>query len=564
MTGQTRHSTSRLFALPVFAAALLCAGGPSARAEQCWKSESSPPHGVTITGSSWQEADKGLPRHCLITGSTGTRTGVDERNYAISFEMRLPVGWNGRFLHQVNGGNDGVVVPALGDRADGPASGGLVPLARGFAVLSSDSGHSGADPANKARGLAAGAAFGLDPQARRDYGYAADMTLAPIAKAIIESHYGRRPEHSYMAGCSNGGRHAMVAASRMPESYDGFLAGNPGFDLPRAAIQHAWDIQAFAKVDADIRKSITREDGRLISSKIIEACDALDGMKDGLVSNLKACQGAFSFDTLACPSGSTEACLPPAKIAALKSVFSGPRDAKGKALYTDWPVDGGVGMGNWRAWKVESAVAPWNNYPIIATMGAASLGYIFSTPPVAVEGTNDKLIDFLLAYDFDRDAQKIFARATPFSESAMEFMAPPDVDDPQQAGLQKSGHKILIYHGQADPVFSLNDTIRWYDSLDRNTRGKANSFARLFAVPGMTHCGGGVSLDKFDALSALVEWAENGKAPESITASVSSTNKDVPTAWSPERTRPLCPWPASAKYAGGDPEKAASFVCAGP
>ena len=287
-------------------------------------------------------------------------------------------------------------------------------------------------------------------------------------------------------------------------------------------------------------------------------------MKDGLVSNLKACQGAFSFDTLACPSGSTEACLPPAKIAALKSVFSGPRDAKGKALYTDWPVDGGVGMGNWRAWKVESAVAPWNNYPIIATMGAASLGYIFSTPPVAVEGTNDKLIDFLLAYDFDRDAQKIFARATPFSESAMEFMAPPDVDDPQQAGLQKSGHKILIYHGQADPVFSLNDTIRWYDSLDRNTRGKANSFARLFAVPGMTHCGGGVSLDKFDALSALVEWAENGKAPESITASVSSTNKDVPTAWSPERTRPLCPWPAYAKYAGGDPEKAASFVCAGP
>ena len=564
MTGQIRRNPFYAPIAMIAAPLLLCGGIDGARAEGCFAGATPLPAGITITGSSWQEAEKGLPRHCLVNGNTGARTGADGRTYTISFEMRLPADWNGRFLHQVNGGNDGVVVPALGDRADGWASGGQVPLARGFAVLSSDSGHSGSDPANKPKGLASGAAFGLDPQARRDYGYAADMTLSPAAKSIIASHYGRRPDRSYMAGCSNGGRHAMVAAARMPESYDGFLVGNPGFDLPRAAIQHAWDIQAFAKVDADIRKSITREDGRLISSRIIEACDALDGLKDGLTSNLAACQKSFSFDSLACRAGSTDACLSGAKISALKSIFAGPHNSKGAALYSDWPVDGGVGTGNWRAWKVESTVAPWNNYPIIATMGAASLAYIFSTPPAPVDGTSEKLVDFLLAYDFDRDAPKIFAKAAPFEESAMDFMTPPDVDDPNLAGLRKSGRKMIVYHGQADPVFSLNDTIRWYEALDRNSDGKARSFARLFAVPGMTHCGGGVALDKFDALSALVDWVEKARAPESITAAVNPANKEVPASWSPDRTRPLCPWPAQAKYAGGDPEKASSFVCAGP
>ena len=118
--------------------------------------------GAVITGSKIQEADKGLPKHCIVTGKTGERTGADGKAYAIQFEMRLPAEWNGRFLHQVNGGNDGVVVPALGDKADALASGGRTPLARGFAVLSSDSGHAGSDPANKELGLAGGAAFGLD------------------------------------------------------------------------------------------------------------------------------------------------------------------------------------------------------------------------------------------------------------------------------------------------------------------------------------------------------------------------------------------------------------------
>ena len=518
--------------------------------------------GAEIVGSKMQETGSGLPKHCIVTGLANQRSGADGKSYAIRFELRLPAEWSGRFLHQVNGGNDGVVVPALGDKADGMASGGMVPLARGFAVLSSDSGHSGSDPANKSLGLTAGAAFGLDPQARRDYGYAADMTLSPVARKIIAAHYGKKPDYSYMAGCSNGGRHTMVAAERMPDDYDGFLVGNPGFDLPRAAIQHAWDVQAFVKADPDIRKSITKDDARLISSRIIEACDALDGVKDDLTSNLAACQKAFDFKSLTCAPGVTENCLSEAKVTALKASFAGPKNSKGEALYSDWPVDGGVGTGNWRAWKVESPVVPWNNYPIIATMGAASLNYIFSTPPVAVEGSSDKLVDALLKYDFDKDAPKIYARDETFKESAMDFMAPPEVDDPKLAALRKAGHKMLIYHGQADPVFSVNDTIRWYEKLDSNVKGEAASSVRLFTLPGGTHCGGGITLEKFDALTALTDWVEKAKAPDRIIASVNPANKEVPASWSPGRTRPLCPYPSYAAYSGsGSIEDAASFVC---
>jgi hypothetical protein len=520
--------------------------------------------GAVIVGSKMQEADKGLPKHCIVMGKVGERTGADGKPYAIQFEMRLPVEWNGRFLHQVNGGNDGVVVPALGDKADALASGGRTPLARGFAVLSSDSGHAGSDPANKGLGLAGGAAFGLDPQARRDYGYSADMTLSPIAKAIVAAHYGRKPEYSYMYGCSNGGRHTMVAASRMPEAYDGFLVGNPGFNLPKAAIQHAWDVQAFATIDPDVRKSITREDARLISAKIVEACDALDGVKDGITANLAACQKAFDFANLQCAAGASEGCLPTVKVAALRKIFAGPRNSKGQALYSDWPADGGVGTGNWRFWKVESPIAAWGNHSAIATMGAASLGYIFTTPPTKVEGTNDGLIASLLKFDFDKDAPKIFAKDAAYPESAMDFMTPPDAANPKLAGFPGTRRKMILFHGQADPVFSVNDTIDWYGRLDANSGGKAQGFARLFTLPGITHCGGGVGLEKFDALSALTDWVEKGVAPERIVASVNPANKEIPADWSPGRTRPLCPWPKIARYVGGDVESVQSFECRSP
>jgi tannase/feruloyl esterase len=566
MIPQHRLSFRMSFAAVGLMLGLVAPGAASAQSESCTQvtTQSLAIPGLVIDGSKMQAAGGGLPKHCIVSGAMNDRTGADGKHYAIRFEMRLPVEWNGRFLDQANGGNDGVVLPATGDQPKALASGGVPALARGFAVLSSDSGHSGSDPVNKALGLAGGAAFGLDSQARRDYGYAADMTLAPVAKAIIAAHYGRKPDFSYMFGCSNGGRHTMVAAERMPKAYDGFLVGDPGFDLPRAAIQHAWDAQAFVKADPDIRKSISEADAKLISRKITEACDKLDGLEDGLTANLAACQKAFDFDSLTCAPGASADCLPEAKVKALKTSFAGPKNSKGEALYSDWPVDGGVGTGNWRMWKVESPIAPWDHYPIIATMGAASLEYIFTTPPTPVQGTNDALMKALLGFDFDVDAPKIFARTDAYPESAMDFMTPPEVDDPKLGAFRQAGRKMIIYHGQADPVFSINDTVRWFERLSANADGHADSFVRLFAVPGLTHCSGGVALEKFDALGALIDWVEKGKAPDRIIASVNPANPEIPASWSPNRTRPLCPWPSYAKYSGGDPEQASSFACSNP
>lgn len=501
---------------------------------------------------------KGTPAHCQISGAANERTGVDGRRYAIGFEMRLPVAWNQRFLHQVNGGNDGKVVPALGALPIWRQNA----LQRGFAVISSDSGHTDADPANNAAGLAKGNVFGLDPQARRDYGYAANDTMFAVAQGLMRTHYGRAPSRSYMAGCSNGGRHALVAATRYGDRYDGILAGAPGYNLPKAAVQHAWDVQSWQIADPDIRKAFSPADMQLVASKVLERCDALDGASDGIVGDLPRCQAAFKLAELQCSGEKTAQCLSPNQVRALQRAFAGPRNSRGDMLYSDWSWDAGIGSGNWRFWKLESQIPPWNRLPLIATMGAGSLSYIFTTPPTRTAGSPDELIKFLTAFDFDKDAPRINAKDGTFTESAMQFMAPPDADDPKLATFRGRGGKLIVYHGNSDAVFSVNDTTRWFGKLQANTGGA--DFARYYPVPGMAHCSGGPATDQFDALGALVEWVEQGKAPSALTASVSPENKELPANWSKTRSRPLCPWPQVARYQSGDIESAASFRCAAP
>ena len=512
--------------------------------------------------------DKGTPAHCLVRGLINERTGSDGRKYAIGFEMRLPDVWNRRFLHQVNGGNDGKVVPALGTLQVYPTSA----LQRGFAVVSSDSGHSDEDPANNAAGLAKGNVFGLDAQARRDYGYSADDAVYTVARTLIDQRYGRAAARSYMAECSNGGRHALVAATRYADRYDGILAGAPGLNLPKAAVQHAWDIQSWQMADADIRKAFSPADMTLVANKVLERCDALDGLADGIVGNLKACQAAFRLPDLQCSGAKTDSCLSAQQVTALGRAFAGPRNSKGDMLYSDWSYDVGVGSGNWRFWKLESTIPPWGNMPVIATMGAGSLSYIFTTPPTRTAGNSAALLQYLSGFNFDTDAPRIFATGGGYTESAMAFMAPPDVDDPKLAAFRARQGKLIVYHGNSDPVFSINDTQRWFGRLMTNVQNSAGSpaggdssdFARLYGVPGMAHCVGGPATHQFDPLGALVDWVEQGKAPAALQASVNPANKELPAAWSRTRSRPLCPWPQVARYVGGDAESAASFRCTAP
>lgn len=514
---------------------------------------------VRITAATTVADDgKGLPAHCQVSGVANERTGADGRQYAIGFEMRLPAAWNQRFLHQVNGGNDGKIVPALGALQVLTTNG----LQRGFAVISSDSGHSDNDPANKPAGLAAGNAFGIDPQARRDYGYGANDTMFTVAQALMQAHYGRAPQRNYMSGCSNGGRHALVAATRYGDRYHGILAGAPGLNLPKAAVQHAWDVQSWQIADPDIRKAFSPDDMKLVAAKVLERCDALDGATDGIVGDLPRCQGVFRIADLQCSGDKTAQCLGAKQVSALQRAFAGPRNSKGEMLYSDWSWDAGVGAGNWRFWKLESQIPPWNRLPLIATMGAGSLSYIFTTPPTRTPGTPDDLVKFLSGFDFDRDAPRIYAKDGAFTESAMQFMAPPDVDDPKLQTFRAKGGKLIVYHGNSDAVFSVNDTTRWFAKLQANTGGA--EFARYYPVPGMAHCGGGPATDRFDALGALVEWVEQGKAPAALSAAANPDNKELPASWSKSRTRPLCPWPQVARYAGGELESAASFRCSAP
>ncbi|MFM2274275.1 MAG: hypothetical protein RL211_147 [Pseudomonadota bacterium] len=503
-----------------------------------------------------------MPAHCKVSGRMNERTGADGKPYAIGFEMRLPANWNGRFLFQANGGNDGVVTPAFGNVVSGgPTTNGLM---QGFAVLSSDAGHAMLPPA--AAGLVGGNLFGLEPQARLDYGYAANGALAPMAKQLITTHYGKAPKTSYMMGCSNGGRHGMVAASRYAREFDGIIAGNPGFNLPKAAVQHAWDIQAFSAVNPDIKAAFPPADMKLLANKVLEKCDALDGLADGMVNNLAACQTAFDVKALQCTGTKTAQCLSGPQVGALQKVFAGPVNSKGEKLYSDWPWDAGVGasqigFGSWRAWKLQGPIA---DLPIIGALGAGSVAYIFSTPPKPVAGNPPALIQSLLDYNFDVDAPKINATDAQFRESAVQFMTPPNATD--LSPFKARGGKLIVYHGSSDPVFSVNDTIRWYDGLNRNHGGNANTFARLFTVPGMNHCQGGPATEQFDMLSAMVDWVENGKAPAQVVATArTGVNPDVPADWISQgkpRSRPLCPYPQQARYRGaGDVNDAASFSC---
>lgn len=494
--------------------------------------------------------------HCLIRGKTADRQGVDGKTYAIRFELRMPAEWNGRFVHQFNGGNDGTVVPAVG-----PLLGGRkhdTALGRGYAVVSSDAGHDG--KANPDKGLAGGAAFGFDPQARRDYGYGAVATLQPIAEQLVEARYGKRITFRYGIGSSNGGRHGMVAAERMPDVFDGLLVGYPGFNLPKAAIQHAFDIQAWSKIDGDIAKAFSRDDLKLVADAVLAACDKIDGVVDGVVADADACEASFEIEALACQQGAASGCLRDAQIEALKTSFAGPRDADGKALYNRWIFDTGIASGNWRTWKVESRNEAWGMKPIIGVMGAASLAQVFTTPPTAVGGSPDELIAFLRAFDIARDGAKILATDGPFTESAIDFMVPPGAENPRLDAFRQAGNKMIVFHGNSDPVFSVVDTVDWYAKLDANNGGKASDFVKLYRVPGMPHGAGGPSFDDFDFFTPLVAWVENGQPPAGIGAGITEGNKE---AGSLIGTRFLyCPYP-SVTRAGSEPAAngEARYVC---
>jgi len=474
--------------------------------------------------------------HCLVTGTMNARKSpVDGRDYAIGFEMRLPTAWSGRYLYQANGGIDGSVAPAVGATRGGESG-----LQMGMAVISSDAGHAGNQ----------NPVFGLDPQARLDYGYQAVGTLTPMAKSLVSATYGRGPDRSYITGGSNGGRHTMVASTRYADQYDGFLAISPGFNLPKAAVAQIWGAQQWATVAtaADLATAFTPQERQLVAGTILARCDGLDGLKDGMVYSTAKCQNVFSIQghVPTCKSERDGTCLTRDQKSVIASVFGGAETSEGTPIYSSFPFDPGLTQPGWADWKFN---APLNR-------DAGAVGYIFNTPPPAPPLAT--LRDFALTLDIDAAAAAIWTTSGVYTESAMSFMTPPNPTNLDT--LKNRGGKMIVIHGASDGVFSPDDTAAWYDGVQDRYSGAAGEFARYYEIPGMGHVSGGPATDQHQGLSALIAWVEQGTAPD-LVGSVNPANTAIPADWSLSRTRPLCAYPAIAQYTSGDPESATSFAC---
>jgi feruloyl esterase len=521
--------------------------------------------GATITSAQLNAASAGVPEHCEVLGTIAPRTGLDGQPYAIKFHLRLPTAWNERFYFAGGGGLDGSVGSADGAQ-----------LNQGYAVVSTDSGH---DNAVNVSALAGTAEFGFDPQARSDYGYNGPARVAVAAKAILRAYYRERPKFSYFEGCSEGGREGLMFSQRYPEMFDGVIAGNPGMDLPKAAVAEAWDTQAFAGAargltpygNPDLATSFTPAELSAVGDAITQACDAADGLVDGMVFNPGACH--FDPQTLG-PAGTGT--LSAAQVSALEKVFGGAKDSQGRALYAGWFWDPGIAAPGWRQWKIGPLFPFPGNTSLNTTLGGAALPFVFTTLPnsptsgtplaagtvvvsagpiPSLPGVADAFMPWLLSFNMDTDAPKIYARSGAFTESAMDFMGTSSTD---YRRFRRTGRKLMVYSGQADPVFSSKYHIAWYRKLVQASGDlhATQQFARLFVVPGMNHCGGGYATSQFDAFGALVKWVEKGQAPKSLIGTAPAG-----TPW-PGRTRPLCAWPSQARYVGhGSIEDAANFVC---
>lgn len=498
-----------------------------------------------------------VPDHCEIQGIAQERTAEDGQHYAIRFHLRLPFAWNGRFLFQGGGGSNGNLGDALGMYSQGapPA------LLQGFAVVSQDSGHDNTLNNDPKRGGTL--VFGFDEQARANYGHASLPIVADAAKTVIRKFYSTPLKYSYFVGCSKGGNEGMALAQRYPEQFDGIAASAPGMSLPRAAVAEAWDTQALAAVVRTRGSSLTLQqlatsfsdaDLRLVRAAVLDACDADDGLKDGIIGAFPQCTSAKvlpRLNSLRCTDHKTDQCVSDGQIAALTRVIQGAHDSAGHALYSDWPWDTGVAEAGWRGWKLGS---PDGRPPSLnVVLGGPALATVFTTPPTPLNADPQQALEFLLQFDFERDASKIYATQTNFPHSAWDDVSARSTN--LDAFRARHG-RLIVPHGVSDPVFSINDTLAWWREVDQRAGGKAAEFVRVFPVPGMNHCAGGAATDTYDVLPVLMQWVEQRQAPEQI---IARANPASP--W-PKRTRPLCAYPAIARYKGsGDAEIAASFSC---
>ena len=452
-----------------------------------------------------------LPAHCRVNGIMDKRTGADGKTYGIRFAVALPENWTGDFLQQGGGGLNGTVAEPIGNQATGntPA------LARGFAVATSDTGH-------QSSGGAFDGSFMQDQQATLDFEFVAIGRLTLLAKQIITAYYGKPPAHSFYVGCSTGGREAMLMSQRYPMYFDGIVVGSPAMrtgysNLATRAVAVA--LNAVAPKDANGHPGPALSDGdkKAVIAKLLEECDARDGVQDGMIFDAVGC--TFRPRDLQCSGAKTEGCLSADQVAAIEKGFDGPKDSRGHQVYPGFFYDTGI-----------------------AAQGAGIPGLLNPGPSPVGGPTTATTIDI--------DAQADAAANNPTARIGDSYTWV------NLNSFSSHGGKLIFYHGLSDPWFSAKDTVDYYQRMTAANGGasKVMDWSRLFLSPGMGHCAGGsATLDSFDMLGASVNWVEKGQAPESVMA----TGRAFPG-----RSRPLCAYPNHAQYNGsGNVEDGANYSC---
>ncbi len=452
-----------------------------------------------------------LPAYCRLDGIIDRRTGFNGAAYGIGFALALPEVWNGRFLFQGGGGLNGSVQLPLG----AVAAGGQPGLVRGFAVVSTDTGHEGRGGFD--------ASFRQDQQANLDFAYAAIGRVAEVSKRIIAQHYGKPADRSYFAGCSTGGREGMLMAERYSTFFDGIVAGDPAMRPSFSGIGDQWVAVTLNEIAPKneqgvpiTRNALSDSDKKTVIDGVLNACDAADGLKDGMIFNPQACR--FDPRALVCKGAKTDGCLSMDQAMALQKAFAGPKDSKGRQVYPGFPFDTGI--------------ASTQGIPGLLHGGSNPIG-----PPFTGIGM-----------DVDAAAERSLADPVAVVSETANWT--------NLNTFSGHGGKLIFFHGLSDPWFSPQDTVDYYERMTKANGGpeQVRGWSRLFLSPGMGHCQGGpATLDTFDALSAVVRWVEQNDAPDSLTA----TGRAFPG-----RSRPLCAYPLHAHYKGqGNPEDAASFEC---
>lgn len=457
----------------------------------------------------------GLPAFCRVTAVTKP---------AINFEVWLPsANWNGKFQGVGNGGMAGSISYAAMATA----------LKRGYAVASTDTGHvsKGSFDASWALGR---------PDLIADFGHRGLHLTTVNGKTITQLFYNRPPQHAYYVGCSKGGQQGLMEAQRYPEDYDGIIAGDPANNWTRFyAGAHLWYWLATTK---DPQSYIPASKIPLLTDAVNAACDSLDGVKDGVLEDPRAC--AFDAATLACGPGQDPAtCFTSQQVRAVQDIWRGARSSSGDVIYPGLAPGGEAGPGGWAAWTTGTA-------PSTGTHALAADGFfknmVFDNPSW----------DFR-TFNYDTDVPLAVKKVGPLLDAVDTNLGP----------LQRRGARLLVYHGWSDPDISPLNTITYYESVASAIQGTRSrdegltatqAFFRLFMVPGMQHCSGGPGPSTFDMLTALEDWVEKGKAPDTIPASHVVAGAVV-------RTRRLCLYPAVAVYTGrGSTDDAANFTCGAP